>query len=114
MCKAADLLFSLRVEETYLLFQGADSELWYHRKQKPAAVQYLMGVSDIQEKQRKFYFVTVNSNTSSNEAESSTSCYRVTTLYIHALDTRNLCLVFVRQCPILALQSPFSDRLIAE
>ena len=85
----------------YLLFQGADSELWYRRKQKPAAVRYLMGVSDIREKQRKFYFVTVNINTPSDQAESSTSCYRVTTLYIHALDARNLRLVSVRQCPIL-------------
>ena len=86
----------------YLLFQGADSELWYRRKQKPVAVRYLMGVSDIvREKQQKFYFVTVNSNTPSDQAESSTSCYRVTTLYIHALDTRNLRLVSVRQCPIL-------------
>ena len=50
----------------------------------------------IQEKQRKFYFVTVNSNTPSDQAESSTSCYRVTTLYIPA---KNLPLVFVRQCP---------------
>ena len=70
-------------------------------KAKLAAVRYLMGVSDIREKQRKFYFVTVNSNTPSDQAESSRSCYRVTTLYIHALDTRNLRLVSVRQCPIL-------------
>ena len=73
--------------DMYLLFQGADSELWYSRKQKPAAVRYLMGVSDIQEKQREFYFVTVNSNTPSDQAECSTSCYRVTTFYIHALET---------------------------
>ena len=84
----------------HLLFQGAHSELWYRRKQKPATVQYLMGVSDVREKQRKFYFVTVNSNTPSDQAESSTSCYRVTTLYIHVLDTRNLRLVSVRQCPL--------------
>ena len=70
----------------YLLFQGADSELWYRPKQKPATVRYVMGVSDIREKQRTFYFVR-NSNTPSDQAESSTSCYRVTTLYIHALDT---------------------------
>ena len=80
----------------YLLFQGADSELWYHRKQKPAAVRYLMGMSDVCEKQRKF---TINSNMPSDQAESSTLCYY--SLYIHALDTRNLCLVSVCQCPIL-------------
>ncbi len=85
----------------YLLFQGADSELWYRRKQKPAVVRYLIGVSDIREKQRKFYFVAVNSNKPSDQAEFSRSCYRVTTLYIHALDTRNIPLVSVRQCPIL-------------
>ena len=51
----------------YPLFQGADSELWYHRKQKPAAVRYLMGASNIQEKQQKFYFVTVNSNTPNDQ-----------------------------------------------
>ena len=71
----------------YLLFQDTDSKLWYRRKQKPAAVRYLMGVSDIRKKQRKFYFVNVNSNTPSDQAESSTSCYRVTTLYIHTLGT---------------------------
>ena len=61
--------------DIYLLFQGAGSELWYRPKQKPAAVRYLMGVSDIREKQRKFYFVTVNSNTSRDQAGSSMSCY---------------------------------------
>ena len=84
----------------YLLYQDADSELWYRRKQKPAAVRYLMGVSDRREKQRKFYFVTVNSNAPSDQAESSTSRYRVN---MHVLDTRNLRFVSnsIRQCPIL-------------
>ena len=73
----------------YLLFQGADSELWYRRKQKPAVVRFLMGESDIREKQRKFNFVDAKSNTLSDQDEStsSLSCYRVTTLYIHATDT---------------------------
>ena len=53
------------------------------------------------EKQQKFYFVTVNSNMTSDQAESSTSCYHLTTLYIYALDMRNHRLVFVCQCPIL-------------
>ena len=52
----------------YPLFQGADSELWYHRKQKPTGgCPILMGVSNIQEKQQKFYFVTVNSNTPNDQ-----------------------------------------------
>ena len=63
-----------------------------------------MGVSDIwggrEGKQRKFYFGPVNSNMSSDQAESSMSGYHVTTLYIRALDTRNIRLVFICQCPI--------------
>ena len=77
-------------------FHGADSELWYRRKQKLAVVRYLMAVSDIREKQRKFYFVTVNSNTPRDQAESTTSCYRVTVLYIHALDTVLYLYLYVR------------------
>ncbi len=74
----------------YLLFQGADSKLWYRRKEKPTGVRYLMGVSHILGKTAKFYFVTMNSNTSSDQAEFSTSCYHVTTLYINLLDTRSV------------------------
>ena len=70
----------------------------------------ITGVSDIWEKERKFYFVVVNSNTPSDQAESSTSCYRVTTLYIHALHTTNLHLVSIRQCPILGVSDIGSVR----
>ena len=87
--------------DMYLLFQGADSELWCTVESKTGGCPIFDGRVRYTGKQRKFYFVTVNSNTLSDQAESSTSCYRVTTLYIHALDTRNLCLVSLRQCPIL-------------
>ncbi len=53
----------------------------------------MIRVSHIREK-RKFHFVAKNSNTPNDQAQSSTSCYRVTTLYIRAVDTRNLFMVF--------------------
>ena len=82
----------------YLLFQGEAMNCGTVES-KNRRCPIFDGRVGYTEQQRKFNFVTVNNNTPSDQAESSMSCYRMTTLYTHALETRNLPLVSVlRRC----------------
>ena len=87
MCKAADLLLSQRVEETSTYYFKVQTVNCVSLKAKTGGCPIFDGRVRSTRKAAEVQFVTVNSNTPGDQAESSMSCYRVITLYIHALDT---------------------------